>query len=57
MSIGIFFWVVYLVWLLVGGMGISRVQEGRWGVAGISLAMALLLFLIGWKLFGFPIRG
>lgn len=53
MSIGLVFWIVMLVWLVWG------VWQNRANLmAGGSLAIEFILFLlVGWQVFGAPIRG
>ncbi len=58
MSIGLIFWILMLFWLIFG-LYSNRVsiQGGNWAPAGDSLMLFILLFLLGWKSFGFIIQG
>lgn len=55
MTIGLCFWILMLLTLVFGiGWGWewpNRVAFGR------SLLLWFLLFLLGWSVFGFPIKG
>lgn len=54
MSIGLIFWVLMLLSLLGWGWGRPWNAPGYgWGM---NLLTYVLLFLLGWKVFGFPIH-
>lgn len=55
MSIGFIFWLLMLL-SLVFGLYMNRAAYGPWVTAGHPL-LFILLFLIGWKVFGWPIAG
>jgi len=55
MSIGFVFWLLMILWLVLGLYSNRAALQG-WLVRGDSL-LFVLLFLIGWKVFGFPIHG
>jgi len=55
MTIGFLFWIIML-FLLFFGWRVNRGTAGYWGF-GFSGTIWILLFLIGWKIFGFPIKG
>jgi hypothetical protein len=42
------------VWVLLEP---RRHPGGNYGIMGGNLLLFVLLFLVGWKLFGFPIQG
>jgi hypothetical protein len=59
MRIGLLFWILMLVWLLFGfwlywpaanGTGMS------FGFVGGNLLLFLVIGLLGWKVFGSPLR-
>jgi hypothetical protein len=57
MPAGIAFWVLMIIWLVLGGWN-SRTPDGKWNVAsfgGIGLQFVLFL-LLGWRLFGPPLQ-
>lgn len=56
MSMGLIYWIVMLVWLLVGfaSWGGYLGTHFMWGG---SLMLFVLLVLLGWKVFGAPVRG
>jgi Na+/proline symporter len=58
MTIGAFFWLLMILWLLFGlYWNRSDIRGGNYGIAGGNMMLFVLLFLLGWKLFGFPIQG
>lgn len=56
MTIGLLFWIVMLL-ALVFGVWRWRAGPGDMGPLGDSLIPWLLFFLLGWRVFGFPIQG
>lgn len=63
MTMAFIFWVLMLIWLLFGIYGGRIAYRGRNGNAewyypvGGGLLLFLLLFVLGWRVFGFPIQG
>ena len=58
MSIGFLFWLLMILWLLFGFYwNRADFQAGNYGIFGSNLLLFVLLFLLGWKAFGFPIQG
>jgi len=55
MTIGFVFWLIMLILLLFGGHAAFTNQSGSRNP--INLVLYVLLFLLGWKVFGFPIQG
>ncbi len=56
MSISFLFWLIWLICLIFGGVGVFRAEaNGRW-YGGNLFVVWILLGLIGWKLFGAPIQ-
>jgi hypothetical protein len=56
MTIALLFWILMILWLLsyfaqAGGWG------GPYGVWGFNLLLFILLLLLGWGVFGAPIKG
>ena len=57
MSIGVLFWVIWVVALIFGSLGVYRSPaEERWVVGG-SLLFYVLTGLLGYQVFGSPIKG
>jgi hypothetical protein len=59
MTIAFIFWLILLLWALFGFYGHYNTpagQPGRRVVIGGDFVLFVLLFLIGWKLFGWPIH-
>lgn len=58
MTISTLFWAVWLLCLIFGGVGAFRSEPaGRWYGGGFSLVVWVLLGLLGWSVFGSPIKG
>ncbi len=58
MSIGLLFWILMVLWLLFGlWSNRGPIQGGDWSPVGGSLLLFILLFLLGWRVFGFIIQG
>lgn len=57
MSIGLLFWILMILWFLFGLYG-NREQfmSGNYGLLGGNLLLFVLLFLLGWRAFGFVIQ-
>lgn len=52
MSVGLLFWILMILWLLFGILGVFG---GLTPFVGTLLLFALI-FLLGWKIFGFIIQ-
>jgi Na+/proline symporter len=56
-TIGAIFWLLMILWLLFGlYWNRADLRGGNYGIAGGNLILFILLFLLGWKAFGFPIQ-
>ena len=56
MTIGFIFWLIMILVLVFGGNW-GYVNRGNpWGI-GVGFLTYVLLFLLGWRVFGFPIQG
>ncbi len=53
MSRGLLFWIIMLL-VLIGALWFSY---PNYGLMGMSAVVWILLALLGWKVFGPPIRG
>jgi len=53
---GFLFWILWILCLLFSTFG-YRLPDGKWNWAGagVGLVVYLLIGLLGWKVFGFPI--
>lgn len=57
MPIGLLFWLLMVLWLVLGAVWIwPRDPEHRYAFGG-SLLLWVLLALLGWKVFGFALQG
>lgn len=58
MTLGFLFWLLMILWLLFGlYWNRTDIQGGNYGILGGNLLLFVLLFLLGWKVFGFVIQG
>lgn len=55
MTIGFIFWLIMLLTFLFGAYN-NRADLGTWAWRGDWL-LFILLFLLGWRVFGWPIAG
>jgi hypothetical protein len=55
MSIGLLFWVLMVIWVVFWGWGRTPGGQQYWPVYHGWLIF-ILLFLLGWRLFGFVIH-
>lgn len=55
MSIGFLFWLLMILWLFFGMWSIWP-ADGNWRPVGGNLLLWVLLFILGWKAFGFVIH-
>ncbi len=58
MTVGFLFWLLMILWFLFGlSWNRSELGTGNFGVLGGNLLLFILLFLLGWRVFGFVIQG
>lgn len=55
MGIGFLFWLIYIIVLIFGYVGVD--VAGRPYAYGRHTILMLLIGLLGWHSFGFPIHG
>jgi hypothetical protein len=58
MSLQLLFWILMLFWLLFGfwvGRGIAD-NDARWRLWGGNLLLFLLFIVLGWQVFGAPVK-
>jgi len=57
MTIGFLFWLLMLLWLIFSFvLGLPELRAGRYYWPASGLFIWFLFFLVGWRLFGFPIH-
>lgn len=56
MSIGLLFWVLFVIGFIFGGWSF-RQPDQKWGFYGGGFLILVLLFLLGWRVFGFIVQG
>lgn len=57
MSIGLLFWVIMVIWIISWLATNWGGQSWPWAIHASSLLFFILLFLLGWKTFGFIVQG
>ena len=60
MSIGLVFWILMILWAVFGicpTWPVSAQNRGAYVPFGGSILLFVLLFLLGWRTFGFVIQG
>ena len=60
MTIGFLFWLLMILWLIFGlwwNWPENSAGPRRFGALGSTGLLFVLLFLLGWKVFGFVIQG
>lgn len=57
MSIGFLFWLIFIIAVVFGFWCVWTPNSPRWAPFGGSLVLLILIFLLGWGVFGFPIHG
>jgi hypothetical protein len=59
-KIGFVFWLLMILWLIFGLFAIwpqgGFTGPAAYGPLGSNLLLFVLLFILGWKCFGFPIQ-
>lgn len=55
MSLGLAFWILMLIWAVFGLWAYAYPHP--FGVWGGTLLLFVLLLLLGWQVFGAPLRG
>lgn len=55
MPIAMIYWIIMLLWLIFGLWTYWPSPDRR--IMGGHFLLWLLLFLLGWEVFGFPIKG
>lgn len=58
MTISFIFWLLMLLWAVFGAWVYRRRPvEGPAWIIGSDVVLFILLFLLGWQAFGWPIKG
>jgi hypothetical protein len=58
MTLAFLFWLLFILYILFGGfLGSRSPAPDRPFYYGNYGLMLVLIFLLGWKVFGFPIQG
>jgi hypothetical protein len=57
MPIGILFWGLVIIALVFNGMWWRNGVNWQYGLRGSGLLFFVLIFLLGWQVFGFILQG
>jgi hypothetical protein len=57
MSIGLLFWVIMVIWFVSWAASTWGAGSYPWAIHASTLLFFILMFLLGWKVFGFVIQG
>ena len=57
MTIGFLYWLLLILAIIIGVMPCPEGPSGRWFSCGRSILYFVLFFLLGLKIFGWPISG
>jgi hypothetical protein len=57
MTRGLIFWVLMLIWAVFSLAVYGGLVGGAYGVAGNRLLDFILFLLLGWQVYGPPVRG
>lgn len=57
MSAALFFWILMILWFFLGAAPyFSESGRANWRGGAGSLLLYVIIFLIGWKVFGWPLH-
>jgi hypothetical protein len=56
MTLGLAFYVIMLIWFVFGLLVHFAVVAGTYGFAANSILLFVLFLILGWQVFGPPIR-
>jgi hypothetical protein len=57
MSVGVWFWLLMALWLIFGCYwNRAEFGKGNYGLFGGNLMLFVLLFLLGFRVFGSPLQ-
>lgn len=56
MTLGLAFWVIMIVWLVFGLLLHFGMVGGAYAIGGNALLLFVLFMLLGWQVFGPPLR-
>jgi hypothetical protein len=58
MSIGLIFWILMILWAISWAAGRwGQPNQYPWMIHASNLLFFILLFLLGWRVFGFVVQG
>lgn len=57
MPLSMLFWVLFVIWVLIGAWANYTPPAFNWRPFGGHLLLGILIFLLGWATFGFVVTG
>lgn len=58
MTLGLLFWILMVFWFVFGAWsGVPEIRGGAWRPSAGSLIVFVVVFLLGWRVFGFIVQG
>jgi hypothetical protein len=57
MTLGFLFWLLMIIWLIFGFWQWRPTAPSNYPLFGGHILLWVLLFLLGWRIFGFVIQG
>jgi hypothetical protein len=58
MTLGLLFWILMILWFVLGMyVNWPTGAAPNWGFVGGNLLLFILLFVLGWAVFGFVVQG
>lgn len=56
MPLSMLFWLLFILWVLIGSWAYYEPPAFRWRPLGGHLLLGILIFLLGWGQFGFVVK-
>jgi hypothetical protein len=56
MTLGLAFWIIMLIWLVFGILSHLGFVGASYGLLGGTVLLFVLFLLLGWQVFGPPLR-
>lgn len=57
MTLQLIFWILMLIWLIFGVAYHGGYLAGPYGVWGNTVLLFVLFLILGWAVFGSPVKG
>jgi len=56
MTLGLCYWILMLIWFVFGLLTTVGIIVGHYGIVGGTVLLFVLFLLLGWQVFGPPLR-